>query len=470
MGSEEWANMQDDDQYYEQPNRPTSSDIGNRKSRWGDPDTKVFIQGVPPCIPNTLAPLEFKAMLFRIRIDEITQKISSGNLDIDTSENRSPSPPPVYDGMGKRTNTREQRTKEKLLRERQDLIQKAQRIIPSFRPPSDYRPMSTRKFRKIFIPVEKFPDYNFIGLIIGPRGLTQKKMEKDSGAKIAIRGKGSMKDGKGRMSGKMNPGDDEPLHVLLTADTEESIVKAEAMVKRLLVPVEEGQNEHKRQQLETLARINGTLRDPSTWKGEGDGKFGASIVSCSICGEISHPTRDCPMKGQGGSRLDDELSAFFGELGGESKPIRKGYTEEELDTEEHRMAFDELLAILNGTHIAPPHDMDQHYDTRWGGNSHHGHYGDHGPQGGYDHQQPWSSGPNGNSNPSSYGPSSGSPWQQSSNNSNSQYSSGGGYGGGSNHYGGGHGQSRSNSSYGPSGGWEGSNGPSHSHYGPPSGY
>lgn len=228
-----------------------------RRSRWGDIDSKIYIPGVPPLLPNTLSPLEFKALLYRIRIEEITHKLTTNNLDIDYSENRSPSPPFQYDTMGKRTNTREQRTKDKLLRERQDLILKAQKMNPTFRPPSDYRPMSTKKYKKIFIPVEKFPEYNFIGLIIGPRGLTQKQMEKESNAKIAIRGKGSMKDGKGRMNGKVNPGDDEPLHVLITADTDESIVKAEAIIKKLLIPIEEGKNEHKRQQLETLARING---------------------------------------------------------------------------------------------------------------------------------------------------------------------------------------------------------------------
>ena len=38
--------------------------------------------------------------------------------------------------------------------------------------------------------------YNFIGLIIGPRGSTQKRLEKETNTKIAIRGKGSVKDGK----------------------------------------------------------------------------------------------------------------------------------------------------------------------------------------------------------------------------------------------------------------------------------
>ena len=58
--------------------------------------------------------------------------------------------------------------------------------------------MQTKKLRKITIPQERFPEYNFIGLIIGPRGNTQKRMERETGCKISIRGKGSAKDGKVR--------------------------------------------------------------------------------------------------------------------------------------------------------------------------------------------------------------------------------------------------------------------------------
>lgn len=53
---------------------------------------------------------------------------------------------------------------------------------PSFRPPSDYKP---RKFtNKIFIPIKQYPTYNFIGLIIGPRGNTQKTMQKETNTKV----------------------------------------------------------------------------------------------------------------------------------------------------------------------------------------------------------------------------------------------------------------------------------------------
>ncbi len=53
--------------------------------------------------------------------------------------------------------------------------------------------MQFKKTRKLYIPIKKYPEYNFIGLIIGPRGITQKNMERETGAKIAIRGRGSVK-------------------------------------------------------------------------------------------------------------------------------------------------------------------------------------------------------------------------------------------------------------------------------------
>ena len=49
------------------------------------------------------------------------------------------------------------------------------------------------------IPQDEFPEINFVGLLIGPRGNTLKSMEKDTGAKIIIRGKGSVKEGKVRL-------------------------------------------------------------------------------------------------------------------------------------------------------------------------------------------------------------------------------------------------------------------------------
>lgn len=96
------------------------------------------------------------------------------------------------------------------------------------------------------IPQEEHPEINFVGLLIGPRGNTLKSknvftiffiavlfvffliaMEKETGAKIIIRGKGSVKEGKvGRKDGQPLPGEDEPLHAYITATNPEHVKKA----------------------------------------------------------------------------------------------------------------------------------------------------------------------------------------------------------------------------------------------------
>lgn len=64
-------------------------------------------------------------------------------------------------------------------------------------------------------------------------GNTLKNIEKECCAKIMIRGKGSVKEGKvGRKDGQMLPGEDEPLHALVTANTMENVKKAVEQVSR----------------------------------------------------------------------------------------------------------------------------------------------------------------------------------------------------------------------------------------------
>ena len=121
-----------------------------------------------------------------------------------------------------------------------------------------------------------------VGLLIGPRGNTLKKMETESLAKIAIRGKGSVKEGKGRSDAAHTSNQEEDLHCLIMADTEEKVNKAKKLIHNVIetvldpsapIPkclladdyqaasIPEGQNELKRNQLRELAALNGTLRD-----------------------------------------------------------------------------------------------------------------------------------------------------------------------------------------------------------------
>lgn len=58
-------------------------------------------------------------------------------------------------------------------------------------------------------------------------------MEKETGAKIIIRGKGSVKEGKvGRKDGQPLPGEDEPLHAYITANNLEAVKKAVERVSK----------------------------------------------------------------------------------------------------------------------------------------------------------------------------------------------------------------------------------------------
>lgn len=89
-------------------------------------------------------------------------------------------------------------------------------------------------------------------------------MESESGAKIAIRGKGSVKEGKGRSDAAHTSNQEEDLHCLIMADTEEKVNKAKQLIHNVIetaASIPEGQNELKRNQLRELAALNGTLRD-----------------------------------------------------------------------------------------------------------------------------------------------------------------------------------------------------------------
>nr|4JVY_A Chain A, Female germline-specific tumor suppressor gld-1 [Caenorhabditis elegans]4JVY_B Chain B, Female germline-specific tumor suppressor gld-1 [Caenorhabditis elegans] len=121
---------------------------------------------------------------------------------------------------------------------------------------------------KIYVPKNEYPDYNFVGRILGPRGMTAKQLEQDTGCKIMVRGKGSMRD-KSKESahrGKANWEHlEDDLHVLVQCeDTENRVhIKLQAaleQVKKLLIPAPEGTDELKRKQLMELAIINGTYR------------------------------------------------------------------------------------------------------------------------------------------------------------------------------------------------------------------
>jgi splicing factor 1 len=62
-------------------------------------------------------------------------------------------------------------------------------------------------------------------------------MEQDSGAKIAIRGKGSVKEGKGRSDAAHTSNQEEDLHCLIMADSEDKVNKAKQLINNVIETV-----------------------------------------------------------------------------------------------------------------------------------------------------------------------------------------------------------------------------------------
>lgn len=236
----------------------------------------------------------------------------------------------VYGADGKRKNTRAVRWRDRYTAERQDILEKLMSLNPATRQSGLFK---RKRVKKVRIPVEQHPQYNFIGLIIGPRGKTQKELESKTGCKIAIRGRGSVKQGaRGRRDGKVMESDDEPLHVVITGDDQRSVDAATDMVEQMLVVIDDEKNVHKQNQLRELALLNGTLKEEEfcpicAEKGhrafECPSRFSmkknAVQVRCAICGDTSHPTRDCtqkPVNQADQKEMDSDYQSFMAELDG----------------------------------------------------------------------------------------------------------------------------------------------------------
>ncbi|KAL0844524.1 hypothetical protein Bca101_017770 [Brassica carinata] len=135
--------------------------------------------------------------------------------------------------------------------------------------PSSY---TVKRILRLEIPVDSYPNFNFVGRLLGPRGNSLKRVEATTGCRVFIRGKGSIKDPEKEDKLRGRPGYEhlnEQLHILIEADLPASIVEirlrqAQEIIEELLKPVDESQDFIKRQQLRELALINSNnLREES---------------------------------------------------------------------------------------------------------------------------------------------------------------------------------------------------------------
>ncbi|KAH6630930.1 hypothetical protein B0J18DRAFT_422639 [Chaetomium sp. MPI-SDFR-AT-0129] len=276
-----------------------------RQSRWGPRSTFTApaLAGLNLAIKAPMTAEQVEAYALHVRISEITQKLETDDIVPANSIRRLTSPTPEYDMSGRRTNTRHQRYRESLTAERQSLITQAAQVMSNYHPPAGFRYTTPPRItEKLYIPVKDFPEVNFIGQILGPRGRSLTETATASGATIVLRGKGSVKEGCGR---KLHGSDDmnEPLHCLITADSRAKVENAKSLLTETIemaIITPEHANTRKQEQLRALARVNGTFRDDeglhlhSGFPGTVDGEERCSImVVCRVCGGNGHIARDC---------------------------------------------------------------------------------------------------------------------------------------------------------------------------------
>jgi splicing factor 1 len=284
-------------------------------SRWST--DKSFYPPALTYIPDFLSSDQVELILRQFRIEDISRRLTANDLEIQDFEVRSPSPEPIYDPKsGLRVNTREVRAREKLQKERNTCIEECLRIDPQYKPPPDYRPPTAS--RKLYIPqFTETPAQSYVSLILGPRGKTQKILEKRTKCKIYIRGRGAS-----RGKNYQFENEDEPMHVLIVSDSEANIERCCEILEPILNgKLDDEDNKNRRYE---LMRIGAENRLGITYNSEwcefcweqGHKKYAcpnrplALGWSCELCNETNHVAQDCPNRKNKKKTLDEELEEF----------------------------------------------------------------------------------------------------------------------------------------------------------------
>ena len=282
--------------------------------------------------------------ILRLQIQDCTTRLNRPDLGIpDNPRDRSPSPEPIYNNQGVRINTRIDRTKNKLINQRNSAITKLKEIDPEYQPPSAYKYKNANLEERVMIPADEHPHINFVGLILGPRGKQLEDIKAETKCQIIVRGKGSLRSG---MTGIKRDGTkvdalDEPLHAWIQGQRAEDVKKASKKIQDLIDmeiynPDCEQMVALRAKHMHDLAVLNGTLKEfeikclncgrlgHQTWQC-GDGKNFTSAVICNACGGIGHLTKDCRQRRPGeiwsksktsnSKEIDEEYDAFLNDMG-----------------------------------------------------------------------------------------------------------------------------------------------------------
>jgi len=268
--------------------------ILKKGKRWGLPDDKPYKPLPYVDLPIGLNSIEIDQFLREQRLEDLHRKIQGHEMEDVDSDIRPPSPPPVYDKAGNRLNTRDIRIRKAMTAEYNRLIRYMIKHVDGYLPPVDWKP--AKLLKKIIIPIEKFPQAPFMGVIIGPRGVNHKRLQETTGCKIFIRG---------RDIGDKWQSDEEaamPQHVHIEGETEEQILTAERLIEPLLNP-ESPEFEYARTHgMQQLAMVHGYSLNKAEQR-------------CGICGALGHLGYECPETNVQNYKMANVVCTICGDKG-----------------------------------------------------------------------------------------------------------------------------------------------------------
>ncbi|CAB3375588.1 Hypothetical predicted protein [Cloeon dipterum] len=157
-----------------------------------------------------------------------------------------------------------------------------------------YREKPIRVIVKVLVPVREHPKFNFVGKLLGPKGNSMKRLQEETMTKMAVLGRGSMRDKQKEeeLRASMDPKYchlSEELHVEITAyappaEAHARIAYALAEVRKYLIP--DSNDEIRQEQMREMELLQNTLG------GGGDdspGANGANSSSASSPSPVTSP-------------------------------------------------------------------------------------------------------------------------------------------------------------------------------------
>jgi len=276
--------------------------VAKKGKRWGLPDDKPYRPLPYVDLPIGLTEKEIDQFLREQRLEDLHRKIQAHELEDVDSDIRAPSPPPVYDKAGNRMNTRDIRIRKTMTAEYNRLIRYMIKHVDNYLPPVDWKP--AKLLKKIIIPIEKFPQAPFMGVIIGPRGVNHKRLQETTGCKIFIRGRDIGDKWQTEEEAAMHQ------HVHIEGDTEEQILVAERLIEPLLNP-ESPEFEYARTHgMQQLAMVNGFTLNKAEQR-------------CGICGALGHLGFECPETNNQNYKMANVTCTICGDKGHVAQDCKK---------------------------------------------------------------------------------------------------------------------------------------------------